>query len=83
MRARMDRERPSRSIWDLKLTPGGFVDIEFIAQALQLIHAHQQPAINQANTGAALSQMREAKVLSPEVGGRLLEAWSRWSDMQQ
>jgi glutamate-ammonia-ligase adenylyltransferase len=83
MRARMDRERPSRSIWDLKLTPGGFVDIEFIAQALQLIHAHQQPAINQANTGAALSQMIEAKVLSPEVGGRLLEAWSRWSDMQQ
>src|SRR5690606_28324002 len=39
MRGLMERERAGRSVWDLKLAPGGFVDIEFIAQALQLIYA--------------------------------------------
>ena len=29
MRLRMERERPAKSDWDLKLSPGGFVDIEF------------------------------------------------------
>ncbi len=39
MRALMQRERPPRSRWDLKLTPGGLVDIEFAVQALQIVHA--------------------------------------------
>ncbi len=37
MRARMERERKARNPWDLKLAPGGLVDIEFVAQALQLV----------------------------------------------
>src|SRR5690606_25875023 len=41
MRARMDRERPSKIAWDLKLAPGGFVDIECAVQALQLIAADE------------------------------------------
>ena len=32
MRALMDRERPARHPWDVKLAPGGLVDAEFIAQ---------------------------------------------------
>jgi glutamate-ammonia-ligase adenylyltransferase len=39
MRALMARERPPRGFWDMKLSPGGLVDIEFSAQALQLIGA--------------------------------------------
>jgi [glutamine synthetase] adenylyltransferase / [glutamine synthetase]-adenylyl-L-tyrosine phosphorylase len=33
MRALIDQEKPAKSIWDLKLIPGGLIDLEFIAQA--------------------------------------------------
>ena len=37
MRALMARERPPRHPFDLKLAPGGLVDLEFIAQSAQLV----------------------------------------------
>src|SRR5690606_22230096 len=36
MRALMDRERRPHGFWDLKLSPGGQVDAEFVAQFRQL-----------------------------------------------
>ncbi|WP_099865099.1 bifunctional [glutamine synthetase] adenylyltransferase/[glutamine synthetase]-adenylyl-L-tyrosine phosphorylase [Pararhizobium haloflavum] len=36
MRKLMDEEKPPRDDWDLKLVPGGLVDIEFVAQYLAL-----------------------------------------------
>ncbi len=38
MRARMLRDLPAAGPWDVKLRPGGLVEVEFIAQALQLVH---------------------------------------------
>jgi glutamate-ammonia-ligase adenylyltransferase len=37
MRALIESEKPPRDGWDLKLIPGGLVDIEFIAQYLRLV----------------------------------------------
>ena len=56
MRALMLRERPPRSRFDLKLTPGGLVDIEFAAQALQIVHAASGGPLRTA-TGAALEAL--------------------------
>lgn len=36
MRARIERDKPAKSIWDLKLIPGGLIDIEFLAQYCRL-----------------------------------------------
>jgi [glutamine synthetase] adenylyltransferase / [glutamine synthetase]-adenylyl-L-tyrosine phosphorylase len=83
MRGRMERERPARSIWDLKLAPGGLVDVEFIAQALQLAHAPTAPLVLSPNTGEALSKLGEAGVLSAEEADRLHAAWRLWSDLVQ
>jgi glutamate-ammonia-ligase adenylyltransferase len=33
----VDKEKPPRDIWDVKLIPGGLVDIEFLAQYFALI----------------------------------------------
>jgi glutamate-ammonia-ligase adenylyltransferase len=33
MRSLIEKEKPAKSIWDLKLIPGGLIDLEFIAQA--------------------------------------------------
>ena len=56
MRALMLRERPPRSRFDLKLTPGGLVDIEFAAQALQIVHAADGGPLRTA-TAAALEAL--------------------------
>lgn len=81
MRARMDRERPSKSVWDLKLAPGGFVDIEFAAQALQLIAANE--SVIDPNTGEALAKLAATGALEPEAAARLASAWRLLSSLQQ
>jgi glutamate-ammonia-ligase adenylyltransferase len=81
MRARMERERRAKGAWDLKLAPGGFVDIEFIAQALQLTAA--DAGVFSPNTGQALHALATRGKLVPEAADRLNGAWALWSDLQQ
>lgn len=81
MRARMERERRAKGPWDLKLAPGGLVDIEFIAQALQLTAGDAR--VLSANTGQALRALTEHGQIDPEVADRLGVAWALWSDLQQ
>jgi len=64
MRARMAETFPGRNVWDLKYAPGGLVDIEFIAQTLQLVHAPALPEILDTNTIAALEKLRDAGLLA-------------------
>ena len=75
--------RPSRSFWDLKLAPGGFVDIEFAAQALQLTWAARAPEVVSANTGEALARLAAAGALTPDAKARLSGAWRLYSALQQ
>ena len=64
MRARMAETFPGRNSWDLKHAPGGLVDIEFIAQTLQLVHAAALPDILDTNTIMALEKLRDAGLLA-------------------
>ena len=43
MRERIEAEKATTDIWDLKQVRGGLVDLEFIAQHLQLVFAHGSP----------------------------------------
>ena len=36
MRALIEKEKPARDLWDIKLIPGGLIDLEFIAQVAVL-----------------------------------------------
>jgi [glutamine synthetase] adenylyltransferase / [glutamine synthetase]-adenylyl-L-tyrosine phosphorylase len=36
MRSVLEHEKPAHDVWDLKLTPGGLIDLEFIAQVAVL-----------------------------------------------
>lgn len=83
MRGLMERERSGRNAWDLKLAPGGFVDIEFIAQALQLTAAAVTPGVLSAHSGDALDRLAAAGALAPDAHARLTEAWRLLSDLQQ
>jgi len=53
MRALMAAERPPSSAWDMKLSDGGLVDIEFAAQFLQIVNAATGGPLR-PNTGEAL-----------------------------
>ena len=82
MRARMDEEHHTESVWEVKHLRGGMVDIEFIAQYLQLRHAHAHPQILSANTGQALVAIRDAGVLDPSAANELIEALELWRMVQ-
>ena len=50
MRARTAKEHRSASPWEIKHWRGGLLDLEFIAQYLQLREAHRHPEILDGNT---------------------------------
>ncbi|PZM17066.1 bifunctional [glutamine synthetase] adenylyltransferase/[glutamine synthetase]-adenylyl-L-tyrosine phosphorylase [Rhizobium tubonense] len=59
MRVLLEQEKPPKSIWDLKLMPGGLIDIEFIAQYLRLIAPAKGVELETGslNTGEALKAL--------------------------
>jgi glutamate-ammonia-ligase adenylyltransferase len=83
LRARMRRERPGDNPWDAKHRPGGLVDVEFLAQFLQLRHAASGAASAfEQNTGAALARLEAAGALSHDDANILTGAWKLWLQVQ-
>ena len=74
MRAMVEEVKGGEGAWDLKQAPGGLVDIEFIAQALLLVHAHRAPTLIATETEAMLTAAAAVGLLSPEDAGILLPA---------
>jgi len=74
MRERMAKEHVARRPWDIKHWRGGLVDIEFLAQYLQLRHAHEHPEMLATNTAQALTNAVSAGALSAEAGTELRQA---------
>ncbi len=74
MRGRMARDLPAWGPWDVKQTPGGLVDLEFIAQALQVMHAGRTPEVLHPNTRTALKRLAAHGVLDPDDARELLAA---------
>ncbi|ADZ71322.1 bifunctional [glutamine synthetase] adenylyltransferase/[glutamine synthetase]-adenylyl-L-tyrosine phosphorylase [Polymorphum gilvum] len=83
MRARIEKDKGTRDIWDLKQVAGGLVDIEFIAQFLQLAHAHDHPHVLAQGTEDALERLRAAGLLDPGDADLLLQALRRYQALTQ
>ena len=62
MRKLMLREQGQGGLWDIKRTRGGLVELEFIAQTLQLIHAPAHPGVLDTNTLGALEKLTSTGV---------------------
>ena len=82
MRDLMHRERPDKGEWDVKLSPGGLVDIEFAAQYLQLAHAAAGGPIA-AGTMEALDALGERGLASAEILAALTTAWRLAQNLTQ
>jgi [glutamine synthetase] adenylyltransferase / [glutamine synthetase]-adenylyl-L-tyrosine phosphorylase len=74
MRRLMVKEQQNNGLWDIKRARGGLVEIEFIAQFLQLIHAPQNPGVLDTNTYAALGKLADAGFMGASVAIDLKEA---------
>jgi glutamate-ammonia-ligase adenylyltransferase len=66
MRQAIAQEKPENVRWDIKYAAGGLVDLEFIAQYLQLVHAASLPGILDTSTAAVFDSAARLGVLSVE-----------------
>jgi glutamate-ammonia-ligase adenylyltransferase len=82
MRQLLERERPPKGDWDLKLSPGGLVDIEFAAQFLQLAYAADGGPLS-PNTAEALAAFRRTHLAPTEPLADLERAWRLQQDLTQ
>ena len=80
MRELMGKERPPRHPFDLKLVPGGLVDLEFMAQSAQLLQ-REAIALPQGSTAAVLAKLGAIDLVP--TGERLAEIHGIYSTVLQ
>ena len=74
MRRRVEAEHHSDNPWRTKHVRGGLVDLEFIAEYLQLRHAAERPEVLSPTTIDAFACLGDAGLLSQKDAGTLVEA---------
>jgi glutamate-ammonia-ligase adenylyltransferase len=83
MRRAIALEKGEGDIWDLKYAAGGTVDIDFIAQYLQLVHAADKPDILDVSTLHVLDKAARLGVL-PQSSAEVLRSAARlYHDLTQ
>ena len=83
MRAAIAKEKGDSNPWDLKYAAGALIDIEFIAQYLQLIEAAAAPYILDTSTARSLDKASHLGVLKPEDADILRPALRLFHDLTQ
>jgi glutamate-ammonia-ligase adenylyltransferase len=82
MRARIARDLPPAGRWDVKLRPGGQIEVEFVAQVLQLTAARDRPALRDQTTRTALRHLETAGLLAAPDAALLVRADRVWRTVQ-
>ena len=83
MRRAVALEKGEKDIWDLKYAAGGMLDIDFIAQYLQLVHAADKPDILDVSTLQVLDNAARLGVL-PQAEAEVLRSAARlYHDLTQ
>ena len=83
MRRAIAAEKGESERWDLKYVAGGLIDIEFIAQYLQLVHAAEHPDILDTSTARVLDKAWQLGLLPTEEAEVLRPAVRLYHDLTQ
>src|SRR5882672_1422884 len=83
MRRAVALEKGEDDVWDLKYAAGGMVDIDFIAQYLQLVHAADKPEILDVSTLHVLDNAARLGVLPQSAAQVLRPATRLYHDLTQ
>jgi glutamate-ammonia-ligase adenylyltransferase len=83
MRRAIAQEKGEDDRWELKYAAGGMVDIDFIAQYLQLVHAAEKPDILDVDTLDVIDNAARLGVL-PQASAEILRSAGRlYHDLTQ
>ena len=74
MRARIAREKGSEDPWNLKHKSGGLVDLEFIAQFLQLAEGPNHRSLLRLRPGAVVAEARSLGLIPVDMAETLSKA---------
>ena len=83
MRAAIATEKGDAERWDLKYAAGGLIDLEFIAQYLQIVHAARRPEILDTSTTRVLDKAWRLGLIKPEDAEVLRPAVRLYHDLTQ
>ncbi len=83
MRRAIAQEKGEDDVWDLKYAAGGTVDIDFVAQHLQLVHAAERPDILNVSTLAVIDNAARLGVLAASDAAVLRSAGRLYHDLTQ
>jgi glutamate-ammonia-ligase adenylyltransferase len=83
MRHAIGLEKGESDVWDLKHAAGGMVDIEFIAQYLQLVYAADMPGVLSVSTQQVLDNAVRLGLLPAEAADVLRPAVRLYHDLTQ
>ena len=81
MRRAIAAEKGDSARWDLKYAAGGLIDLEFIAQYLQLVHAAATPGILDIATASVFDKALRAGILAVEDAEVLRPAMRLYQDL--
>ena len=82
MRDRLLKEHGTDDVWSVKHVRGGLVDIEFIAQYLQLRYAAKAPEILAGDTGSVLKEAGRLGLIDAEIAADLYAVTVLWRNVQ-
>ena len=83
MRRAVALEKGEDDLWDLKYAAGGLIDIDFIAQHLQLVYAADKPDILSVSTLEVLDNAAKLGVLEQSEAEVLRSAARLYHDLTQ
>jgi glutamate-ammonia-ligase adenylyltransferase len=83
MRERIAKEKGTQDVWELKQVRGGLVDLEFIAQHLQLVHAAAHPDVLSQNTLEAFRNLSRLGLIDAASAEVLIPAAQLLNDLTQ
>ncbi len=76
------KQARSPSAVDVKLSPGGIRDIEFLVQCLQRLHGGRERWVRHGGTLLALFRLRDKGFLSPSEYSRLASAYEFYRNLE-
>ncbi len=74
MRRRIYKEHPAATIWSVKYAEGGLIDLDFLAQYLQLRHAAEKPEVLAISTQQAFANLATAGYIETARAEKLIDA---------
>ena len=83
MRGAIAQEKGNGGRWDIKYTAGGLVDLEFIAQHLQLVHAEKHSDVLDTSTARVLDKAWRLGLLPAEEADVLRPAARLYHNLTQ